>query len=100
MEKFDYHYLIKLAYIFLTINKAQALKHCDINFKESYFSQDQLYIACSRVGNLKNLYTLCAIVSKDFSNQPLFLRIYRFIYKKKHIKWLIFKVVPQKSAFL
>ncbi|XP_067134502.1 ATP-dependent DNA helicase pif1-like [Centruroides vittatus] len=48
---------IKLAYSF-TINKAQGhtLKHCGIDLKHSCFSHGQLYVACSRVGNLKNLY--------------------------------------------
>lgn len=48
---------IKLAFSF-TINKAQGqtLKYCGINLKESCFSHGQLYVACSRVGNPKNLY--------------------------------------------
>ncbi|XP_047514655.1 ATP-dependent DNA helicase PIF1-like [Pieris napi] len=47
---------IKLAFSF-TINKAQGqtLKYCGINLKESCVFHGQLYVACSRVGNPKNL---------------------------------------------
>lgn len=41
----------------ITLNKAhgQTLKFRGINLKESSFFQDQLYVACSRVRNLKNI---------------------------------------------
>lgn len=48
---------IRLAFA-MTINKAQGqtLKVCGVNLKNPCFSHGQLYVACSRVGNPKNLY--------------------------------------------
>ena len=48
---------VRLAFA-MTINKAQgqSLKVCGINLENPCFSHGQLYVACSRVGNPKNLY--------------------------------------------
>lgn len=52
---------VRLAFA-MTINKAQGqtIKHCGINLTDSCFSHGQLYVACSRVGNSKNLFIYAA----------------------------------------
>jgi len=42
----------------MTISKAQeqSLHMSDLNLENEYFSHGQLYVACSRVGKISNLY--------------------------------------------
>ena len=48
---------IRLAFVIM-INKAQAqsLELCGIYLHNAWFSHEQLYVACSRVGNPENLF--------------------------------------------
>ena len=48
---------IRLAFV-MTINKAQSqsLQVCGLNLENTCFSHGQLYVACSRVGKLADLY--------------------------------------------
>jgi ATP-dependent DNA helicase PIF1 len=51
---------IRIAFA-MTINKAQgqSLKVAGVNLESPCFSHGQLYVACSRVGNPKNLFIYC-----------------------------------------
>ncbi|RCN29467.1 hypothetical protein ANCCAN_24774 [Ancylostoma caninum] len=46
---------VRLAFA-ITINKGQSLRVAGINLETPCFSHSQLYVACSRVGTLKQLY--------------------------------------------
>ena len=82
---------IRLAFA-ITINKArgQSLELCGLYLHTDCFSHGTLYVACSRVGNLDNLFTWKLEL-------PRILCIHKY-WKIKHIRNMHFLFFPLKQT--